>query len=239
MKNAVIGAIAAIVLFAIAAASWSEARTARQMGEAHRRLATLHYDAEDGLDEGRSIWSRLPWPTGTSEEDIQRQRSTVTYWRAQYASLTDLSQITGADALTDPERLLTIANASFRSSMPDMGDRKAAVNRLDMVVQAYADVLRRDASAVEAAYNYEYVSRLRDQIAKAPPVRPGAAREKKPAPEENVSVDLPPGNTIHGRPGGPPEETDMSDFKTISPMRYDEREEQTDPGRGKELRRKG
>ena len=28
----------------------------------------------------------------------------------------------------------------------------------------------------------------------------------------------------------------MSDFKTISPMRYDEREEQMDPGRGKELR---
>jgi hypothetical protein len=31
----------------------------------------------------------------------------------------------------------------------------------------------------------------------------------------------------------------MSDFKTITPMRYDEREEQMDPGRGKEFRRKG
>jgi hypothetical protein len=54
-----------------------------------------------------------------------------------------------------------------------------------------------------------------------------------------VSVDLPTGPTVHGRPGGPPEGTDMSDFKTITPMRYDEREEQMDPGRGKELRRKG
>jgi hypothetical protein len=31
----------------------------------------------------------------------------------------------------------------------------------------------------------------------------------------------------------------MSDFKTITPMRYDEREEQSDPGRGKDIRRKG
>jgi hypothetical protein len=31
----------------------------------------------------------------------------------------------------------------------------------------------------------------------------------------------------------------MSDFKTISPMRYDEREEQMDPGKGKVIRRKG
>ena len=31
----------------------------------------------------------------------------------------------------------------------------------------------------------------------------------------------------------------MSDFKTITPMRYDEREEQMDPGRGKELQAQG
>ena len=31
----------------------------------------------------------------------------------------------------------------------------------------------------------------------------------------------------------------MSDFKTITPMRYDEREEQMDPGRGSKIRRKG
>jgi hypothetical protein len=44
---------------------------------------------------------------------------------------------------------------------------------------------------------------------------------------------------VHGLPGGPPEGVPMSDFKTISPMRYDEREEQMDPGKGKVLRRKG
>ena len=52
-------------------------------------------------------------------------------------------------------------------------------------------------------------------------------------------VDLPAGLTIHGRPGGPPEGESMSDFKTVTPMRYDEREEQMDPGRGQKIQRKG
>jgi hypothetical protein len=54
-----------------------------------------------------------------------------------------------------------------------------------------------------------------------------------------VSVDLPAGPTIHGRPGGPPEGESMGDFKTVTPMRYDEREEQMDPGRGQKIQRKG
>ena len=105
----------------------------------------------------------------------------------------------------------------------------------------HADVLRRDPSLTDAAYNYEYVARLRDTIAREKPAT-RAAREKKlasAAKPEEVSVDLPAGPTIHGLPGGPPEGVPMSDFKTLSPMRYDEREEQMEPGRGKAIRRKG
>ena len=56
---------------------------------------------------------------------------------------------------------------------------------------------------------------------------------------EQGIVDLPVGPTIHGRPGGPPESESMSDFKTVTPMRYDEREEQMDPGKGQKIQRKG
>lgn len=237
MRSAVGGVILAVVLFVAAAACWKEARVSRSVAEAHRRLATLHYDADDNLDETASVFNRLPWPAGTSEQDVRRQRATVRYWRTEYQSLTDLTLATGAQALADPHLLLVAANASFRASAPDMGDRKAAVGRLDTVILSYADVLRRDPNATDAAYNYEYVSRVRDTLAKAP--ARGAVKDKKAGKPANVTIDLPTGPTIHGRPGGPPEGTDMSDFKTISPMRYDEREEQMDPGRGKELKRKG
>jgi hypothetical protein len=239
MKTVTGGIILAVLLFVGAAAAWTQARVARQMAVAQERLATLHYDADDGIDDS-GMWSRLPWPLGAGTQAVPRHRATVSYWLARYDSLTGLASVTGPQAVTDPAMLLVAANASFRAVPPPDENRKLTLERLDSVIQSYADIMRRDSALTDAAYNYEFVSRIRDTLAKAPPPRPGArARVEPPKPPRNDSADLPAGNTIHGQPGGPPEGTDMSDFKTISPMRYDEREEQTDPGRGKEIRRRG
>jgi len=183
------------------------------------------------------VFNRLPWPAGASGSDVKRHRTTVSYWLVRYDSLSEITMATGQQAVTDPSLLFVAANASFRNSAPQTGDRKAAVERLDTVIQEYAAVLRKDPTYADAAFNYEFVSKMRDTLAKAP--GKGSAKEKKADKADIVSVDLPTGPTIHGRPGAPPEGTVMSDFKTITPMRYDEREEQMDPGRGKEIRRKG
>lgn len=238
MKNVAAGIIVALALFAVGAACWSEAQVTRRVAEAHRRLATLHYDADDNIGNAGRLWNRLPWAEGSSADEVRRHRATVSYWRSRYDSLTDLTLATGAQFLTDPQTLFVAANASWRAVPPPTTDRKATVDRLDAVIQAYANVLRRDPTVADAAFNYEFVSKVRDTLAKAAPAK-GAVKDKKVEKPENVSVDLPSGPTVHGRPGGPPEGTDMSDFKTIAPMRYDEREEQMDPGRGKEIKRKG
>ena len=59
-----------------------------------------------------------------------------------------------------------------------------AVERLDTVIQAYAEVLRSDPGNADAAYNYEYAVRFRDSIARA---RPGA-RGRGPFPLTVVPV---------------------------------------------------
>jgi hypothetical protein len=237
MKSMVGGTILAVLLFVVAAACWTEAQVTRRVADAHRRLATLHYDAEDDIDGAVTAFNRLPWPDGESPSDVRRHRATVSYWMVRYDSLAELPLATGQQAVNDPSLLLVAANAAFRNSAPQVGDRKAAVERLDAVIQQYAEVLRKDPSAADAAYNYEFVAKMRDTLAKAP--ARSSPRDRKAEKTELVSVDLPSGPTVHGRPGAPPEGTPMSDFKTISPMRYDEREEQMDPGRGKEIKRKG
>jgi hypothetical protein len=237
MKSMVSGTVLAVVLFIVAAACWTEARVTRSVAEAHRRLATLHYDPEDNLDQGVTVFNRLPWPGGEGASDVRRYRATVSYWTVRYDALAEIPMATGQEAVSDPSLLFTAANAAFRNSTPTVGDRKAAVERLDAVIQQYAEILRKDPNYSDAAYNYEYVTRLRDALAKGPAKAP--AKDKKAEKAEPPSVDLPAGPTVHGRPGAPPEGTPMSDFKTITPMRYDEREEQMDPGRGKEIRRKG
>jgi hypothetical protein len=240
MRSAAVGVILAIVLFVGGYAAWTEARVTRQVAVAHQRLATLHYDSDDGIEEGASIWGRLPW-VGAASDDAKAYRANVSYWLSRYDTLSDMSNITGSQAVSDPTLLLVAANASFRAiPPPTVADRKAAIDKLDGVIQSYADILRRDPAQADAAFNYEFVYKVRDGLSKLPPNRSLAKdpKDKKASPV-NVSVDLPAGPTIHGRPGGPPDGTDMSDFKTISPMRYDEREEQMDPGQGRKIQRKG
>jgi hypothetical protein len=237
MKSMVGGTILAVVLFVVAAACWTEAAVTRRVADAHRRLATLHYDSEDDIDGAVTVFNRLPWPGGEGQSDVKRHRATVSYWMVRYDSLAELPLATGQQAVNDPSLLFVAANAAFRNSAPLVGDRKAAVERLDAVIQQYAEILRKDPNSADAAYNYEFVAKMRDALAKAP--AKGSPRDKKAEKAELASVDLPAGPTVHGRPGAPPEGTPMSDFKTITPMRYDEREEQMDPGRGKEIKRKG
>ena len=132
--------------------------------------------------------------------------------------------------------MFTRANASFRTSMGRLGDT-AILERLDGIINAYADVLRTDATAADASFNYEYIVRFRDKLAKMRP-RDRASKGAPKNEDEMPSIDLPAGPTIYGRPGGPPPEIPGNQFKTLAPMPYDEREE-TDPGRGAAPRRRG
>jgi len=243
MKTAAGRLVLALVLFVGGAACWAEARLTRLAAEAHQRFATLHYDGENTLEEAAAA-GVLQWPFGGLRSDIRRYQREVSYWRARHDALLGLPAPPDApDApglsgnAANSELMLLTANSAFRSSQREQNDRAVAVERLDNVMQAYAEVLRADPGSLDASYNYEYVARFRDTLATGKgPLRP---RDQKPDQDVvRASVDLPPGPTIHGRPGGPPLDLPGADFKTIAPMPYEEREE-SDPGGGPAPRRRG
>jgi hypothetical protein len=234
MKTIVGTFLLAALLIAAGLASLAESRRTRQVALARERLMTLHYDADDGVTGEPPA---LALPIARLDDTVRQQRAVTSYWRTQYEDLIKQfgSVMTSEnDAVMDPRLLFVTANARFRASRPELGDRQAAVERLDTVIQAYADVLRLDPAHADAAYNYEYVGRLRDLVARSR----GARARPTPVAEGAPSVDLPPGPTLHGRPGGPPPEVSMDQFKTLTPMSFEEREE-TDPGAGPLPRRKG
>jgi hypothetical protein len=232
MKSAAIGFIIALVLFGVAVVASSEARLTRRVAVAHQKLATLKYE-EDVNITGDTVLDRLPLPGG-SAQDLEEHNRTVQYWVGHYDELKPLTGATGLPPSTDPHVLFIAANAAFRASHPEAPDKKGAAARLDTVIQEYADVLRADPENVDAAFNYEFVVRLRDLVARNRPL-------PKPftASTPDVSADLPTGPTLHGRAGFPPAAVPLNDFKIISPMRFDEREEQAQPGRGKIQQRRG
>ena len=237
MKTIAGGLIVGLVLIAAGALVWSQAKFTSRVAEAHRELAILRYAPSDALDSTNSSWDESRWSARTLaplSDDVERYRAKTTYWLERYPALVPLLEITGPQSVKDSQVLFAAANASFRESAPEVGDRKDAVERLDGVMQAYADVLRLDPNHADAAYNYEFTARIRDLIAKGRP-----APHHAPNPTDAIKADLPIGLTVHGRPGMPPPEVDMGDFKTLTPMKFEEREEQADPGRGAFQRRKG
>ena len=208
----------AVVLAVAAWFSWAEADAAERRAEARQRIVTLQYeDVEPDIDAATS--------------------ATVAYWLGQYD---DVVADTDASA-TDAELLRTAANAAFRDShreSPGAGNREtgAVIQRLDIVLQAYAAALKASPRDIEAAYNYEYVARLRDQVARS---QGKAKLTPAPAGVGARAGDLPAGPTIHGKPGAPPPEAKMEDLEMLAPLEYGDREAQPEATPGAKRERKG
>jgi hypothetical protein len=233
--------VMAIIVYAAAAACWSEARAARRAAGAHERLATLHYDNPDTLPDAPGALARLPWPLNSLGGEMAGHRARVGYWRARElgpsangasAPLPGTPGANAPDAAADPEpeSMFFSANAAFRA-IGQTRDRAVVVERLDGIIQAYAEVLRADPDNSDASYNYEFVVKHRDQVAAGR--GPLVPRTEAAA---AAGVDLPAGPTIHGQPGGPPDAGGQ--FKTIAPMSPEERDE-AEALQGEKPRRRG
>ena len=208
-------ALIAIILVAAGAILWRSSEHERRLAAAERDLVTLKYDdaaAAAGQTGGRL--ARL-MPGARTEADAKTLASTAGYWGGDYDK-----------ALENPDAKLLAANAAYRKARQTGGSWQAVVGRLDSVVKQYAEILREDPANTEAAFNYEYVVRLRAVI---------AARKLPVAPVDGANANI----SIHGSAGAPPEASDMKKFKMIVPMRPDERLEAEKAGKGTTKVRKG
>jgi len=232
MKQIITRGVIALVLFAAAWLSWSEARLAERVADARQQMATLQFEVDDTLTPSASISDYLPSEQGRLSTSIRRIRAQVIYWVGGYDEV-----IEQRNEELDTDVLLTTANAAFRASERDRNaPQLEQVQRLDGVLQAYAAVLKAASGQTEAAYNYEYVSRVRDQVAARAANKP---RQPAPIAARARAGDLPEGNTIHGRPGGPPPEAKTEEFQVIAPMEYGDREAQPEATPGGKIQRKG
>jgi len=231
-KTVIVRLLTAVVLFAVAWLSWSESRLAARVADARQQMATLQFQIDDELTPAASVSDYLPGADGSLAGDIRRIRATVAYWIGGYDEVMEAKT-----QELDSAVLLTAANAAFRSSQRDRrAPQQEQVQRLDGVLQAYASVLKASPRHADAAYNYEYVSRVRDQLASRVA---GKGTSAPVAVVRRPSGDLPDGNTIHGRPGGPPPEAKAEEFQVIAPMEYGDREAQPEATPGGKIQRKG
>ena len=207
--------IIAVLLVAAGAILWRSSEYERRLAAAERDLVTLKYAdaAAAAAQPGGRLADLMPFSSAKTEQ--KSLATTAGYWSGDYDKATE-----------NPDAKLLAANAAFRKAREQGGSWQAVVGRLDSVVKQYAEILRDNPNNAEAAYNYEYVVRLRAVL----------AQRKAPVPPFDNRAN---GLTIHGMEGAPPEEAEMKKFKMIVPMRPDERLEAEKAGKGTTKVRKG
>lgn len=227
MKAVVGRTVLSLLLFAAGGVLWTLGRAEQRLADAHKDLATLQFaaatTASEEVERALGAAGRLPWLGAAMLADARDARADAQYWLSAYPSLALQRDATGALTEHDARRLFLAANAAYRSSQLEAASPDAAVRRLDIVLRAYADVLKAHPGDADAAYNYEFVARKRGLL---------LHRRPATAPKPDAA------STIHGRPGSPPSDKDMREFKMVIPKRDDERED-PNAGRGGVKVRKG
>ena len=232
MKTVITRMLIAVALAVAAWLSWSESKLTAQVADAKQDIATLDHDNLDAITPRSSLSDYLPGERQRLSDEVRIAKATVAYWLGRYGAVA--ADTTDGEA--DATILLTAANAAYREAQRDPAMGPAAVQRLDGVLQAYASALKASPRHLEAAYNYEYVARIRDQVARSPQGRiAGSTAASGPI----MGGDLPAGPTIHGGPGAPPPDAKMEELQTIAPMEYGDREAQPEATPGAKRERKG
>jgi hypothetical protein len=230
MKQRIAGYLLGTIALALAggiclAASLLDRRIARTQ----RDMAAQQYgDPDQVLDTVERYLeyaSRLPGIGSGPLNDVRARKAALRYWQRQYNLLIPQQGDPIATIPADNVALQRIvANAVYRSGRAEAKDKTTTLRALDEAINAYLAVLKNVSRDDTAAYNYEYLTRLRDDVNKA-------RRE----PELTDTTEDGP----DGRRGGPPPAAAPPEFKIIVPLEPGELDGGADPGKGSPIERKG
>ena len=154
---------------------WGESQRLEAVAGVWQQLVLLENDvaAPEAPPRLTSLARWLPAALRPVADTGAQQKATGDYWLARYD---DLVRTRGGDP--DPAVRLAAANAAYRVARRSGEPGMAMAEQLDAVREAYGEVLTLDPANADAAWNYEFVARTRDVVARA-----RVAGRARPAPE--------------------------------------------------------
>ena len=213
MRATVAFAIAAIVLAVFGFAFIGVARLDAHMADAAQRLSTLEYaSAQESLTDAEQYANHarfVPWLGSDARQEIRARQAAVQYWQRQY----DVVLPAGAEPVaavdeTNVELQLVVANSAFRVHQTEFKDKQSTVKALEETAAGYLTVLKNNTWHPDAAFNYEYIIRLRDAAAKG---------SQPPPPQKNEE------ESDNGDQGAPTPATSQEGFQIYIPLEQGEK----------------
>jgi|GEM_PF-1330056 len=231
MTNILGRLVMSALLIAGAVLCWAESRRLEAVAGVWQQLVMLQNDlaAPEAPSRLTSLARWLPAALRTATDTGAQQKATGDYWLARYD---DLVRTRGGSP--DAAVRLAAVNAAYRVARRSGEPGMAMAAQLDAVREAYGEVLTLDPTNVDAAWNYEFVSRTRDVVARARVAgrtRPSADTPGLARPRGAV--------TVHGAASAPPPDVKAEEFETIAPMDFGDREAQPEATPGSTIKRKG
>jgi hypothetical protein len=164
----VVGAVLLAAVGAVCIAVW---RIEGHLADVLEQTATLQFEpARDSLDGARDYVGYTGWVPGLGRrfrDQVRMREAVLQYWQRQYDLLVPQQAVAAAAQAEPPVDLqLVFANAVYRAGQAQAKNRVSAIEALDEAVSGYANVLRNTAWHPDAAYNYEFAIRLRDEVTK-------------------------------------------------------------------------
>jgi hypothetical protein len=228
MKGTIVWGIAAAVLAVTGLVCLRIATVERLVADAQQDLATLNYTrAEQSLTEAESSIGMARYVPGFGSgvlDEVRSRRGALKYWQHKYDALLP----EGADPVAAIEEgnldlKLVTANAVYRQNQARYKDRDTTKQALEESAAAYFAVLKNSAWREDAAYNYEYLIRLRDEQAKG---------KQPPEGGDASKGDM-------GQGGQPSEATSQKGFQIYIPLESQEKPLGGDAGKAPSKDRKG
>jgi hypothetical protein len=220
MRYLVTRGLIVALLAALGTAAFLWGRLERELAQAEERMATLNYsDVQETLERAERFYervSRMPFVESAALNEVRARRAAVHYWQRNYAAIVPAqADPIGSVPPENVELQFIVANAVFRQAQAGAKTPAAVLQALDQGIAAQLAVLKNSSRNEDAAFNYEYLLRLRAAVA----VNPDAGLGSDEAGTEK---------TTHGQPGGAPKQSDPSDFKIHIPLEAKEFENEAE-----------
>ena len=228
MKSVTAYLIAAAIFAGAGVVGLTAARLQRSLADAQEQTSTQQYGlARQSLDAAETRLRYAGWVPQVGAEtvrEVRARQAALLYWQRDYAKvLPAQAEPVAAVDESNVELQLVVANAAYRAGLKGVTERAAALQVLNEVANGYLTVLKNNTWHEEAAYNYEYVIRLRDEVAKG----------------RRLPPDAPPSDLELGSRGAP-SDTTTKGFQIYVPLQGDEKSpEGGDAAKATEKARKG
>jgi hypothetical protein len=194
-------------------------------------LADRIYEClEKTLETGRPI----PWIFEAIRADLRVRRSRLSYLRQDYATILGDTDATGeSEQALSPSLRFIRANARYRAVTGEQS-REKVIRGLGQSIGDYARTVEADPTFTDAAFNYEFLLMLRNDIAGGK--RPDHFKQKG---AQGAQPDQQ--KSIYGEQGAEPASKLPQKMKVLVPKEGDEPLEKRgpEPGKGSAVKKRG